>query len=82
MTVLNALAILEAAVSECTHRKIDTPEVERGAGFSRTARSAGMVDPAVPLFSKVGFSKSWKPGKADNRRFAQRSQEPGTRSKS
>ena len=40
-----------------------------------------MVDPAVPLFSKVGFSKSWKPGKADNRRFAQRSQEPGTRSK-
>jgi hypothetical protein len=33
MTVLQALAILEAAVLECKHRNIDTPELREALNF-------------------------------------------------
>jgi hypothetical protein len=33
MTILQALAILEAGVLECKHRNIDTPEMREALNF-------------------------------------------------
>lgn len=50
MTVLQALAILEAAVLESKKRDINTPEVREalGFGFFAAAHPSHVVDSAVP----------------------------------
>ena len=44
MTVLEALAILEASVLECKKRDINTQEVKKGAGFVGAVYLAEVVD--------------------------------------
>ena len=45
MTVLEALAILEAGVLECTKRSVDTPEVREALDFLEPHIQPGMVIP-------------------------------------
>jgi hypothetical protein len=47
MTVLEALAILEAAVLESKKRDVDTPEVKQ-AGLIGALYPANVVDPTIP----------------------------------
>ena len=49
MTVVDALAILEAATLECRQRDIYTPEVEKALDFLQPHISTRMVDSAVAL---------------------------------
>src|SRR6516165_4001058 len=54
MTVLKALAILEAAVSECTHRKIDTPEVREALDFLEPHVRPEWLIPQFRFFPRLG----------------------------
>ena len=47
MTVLEALAILEAATLECKKRNVDTPEVHERFDPFRAARSTGMAGSTI-----------------------------------
>ena len=48
MTVLEALAILEAAVLECKKRDVDTPEVRAALDFLEPYIRPRVANPAVP----------------------------------
>jgi hypothetical protein len=54
MIVLKALAILEAAVSECTHRKIDTPEVTEALDFLEPHVRPEWLIPQFRFFLRSG----------------------------
>ena len=81
MTVVHALAILEAATLECKKREINTRGSERGSGFFGAVYSAALADSAVTM-SLTPWEIPWLIGKVNNRCFTEASGVSARRSES
>jgi hypothetical protein len=79
MTILEALAILEAGVLECKKKDIDTPEMREALDFLEPlifTRSGSSRSTAIMSWATTELPRSFS--KANSRCFAQLSQESVT----